>query len=617
MLKKAVTDRLLLLAILPLASCFLLLASGFLLPPPALAQSKTFVWERLDVEITVLPNGDFLVQETQVILFTSGTFTFGYRAIPADRLDSISDVEVWEDGQPCRVSVTQEEKEYRIRWEMAAPRSNSRHTYVVRYRVHGGLRYYSGGDQLWWKAVFPDRTFPVLESTVTVHLPEGAVAEKAAADFAQATVSGLGTDTVVFTAQEVLDPGQEMEVRVQFPHGVVAGSAPTWQVMEDAKPLINLGFGVLGALFAIGGPLLVLLLWYLRGRDPVVKLPTDYLTEPPSDAPPGVAGALVDEKVDMQDILATLIDLARRGYLQIEEQTARGLLFTSSDFIFRRTDKPDDDLLPYEKTLLDRLVGRKGERRLDELKNRFYTVVPEIQKGIYQQLVRRGYFRTSPDAVRSRYTGLGVGMLVLVAFLGCGAGALMEISGAAICPFLGLGATAVVLLIAGRHMPVKTPKGAEAMARWRAFKRYLQEMEKYTDVQAATDQFEKYLPYAIAFGIDRTWVQRFTRLEGTPMPVWYIPSPVYYGGRPYAAAGRGPGLAAPAPAEGMEMPSLDRMSRGLGASLDAFSRGLGSMLDSAGSVFISRPSSAGGGWSGGFGGGGRGGGGGGGGGGFG
>ncbi|MFN3762946.1 MAG: DUF2207 domain-containing protein, partial [Anaerolineae bacterium] len=132
------------------ATCFLLLASCFLLSPPALAQSKTFVWERLDVEITVLKSGDFLVQETQVIRFTSGTFTYGYRAIPASRLTSISDVGVWEDGQPCQVSVTKKEGEYRIRWEMPAPRANSRHTYVVRYRVHGGLRYYDGGDQLWW-----------------------------------------------------------------------------------------------------------------------------------------------------------------------------------------------------------------------------------------------------------------------------------------------------------------------------------------------------------------------------------------------------------------------------------------------------------------------------------
>ncbi len=505
MLEKIAPDRLLHLAFLPLALlllAFLLLASCFLHPAPASAQSKTFVWERLDVEITVLENGDFLVQETQVIQFTSGTFTFGYRAIPAQRLNSIGDVRVWEDGQPCRVSVTKEEGEYRIRWEMNAPRSDSRHIYIVRYLVHGGLRYYDGGDQLWWKAVFPDRSFPVLASTVTVRLPEGAVAEKAAAYFAEATVSGIGTNTVVFTAQEVLDPGQEMEVRVQFPHGVVKGSAPAWQVAEDAKPLINLGLGVLGGLFAIGGPMLVLLLWYLRGRDPAVKLPTDYLTEPPSDAPPGVAGALVDEKADMQDILATLVDLARRGYLQIEERATRGMLTTSSDFTFRRTDKPDDDLLPYEKTLLSKLFGRKTERRLSDLKNKFYQAIPEIQKGIYEQLVRRGYFRTSPEAVRSRYTGLGVGALILLGILGfCGIAAdVLQNAGAAVCPLLGLGVTAVALIVVGQHMPVKTRKGAEEAARWRGLQRYFPGGGKKNHGRGGTRPVGKELPGAHAGG---------------------------------------------------------------------------------------------------------------------
>ncbi len=577
----------------------LLLSLTLILTLPVSAQSKTFVWERLDVEITVLPDGAFLVQETQVIRFTSGTFTYGYRAVPANRLTSISDVQVWEDGQECRTSVTKEESEYRIRWEMPQPRSNSRHTYVIRYVVHGGLRYYEGGDQLWWKAVFPDRTFPVLASTVTVHLPEGAVAEKAAAYFAEATVSGIGTNTVVFTAQEVLDPGQEMEVRVQFPHGVVKGSAPGWQRAEDLKPMMDLGLGVLGALFVIGGPLFMVLLWYVRGRDPHVELPTDYLTEPPSDAPPGVAGALVDERADLQDVLATVVDLARRGYLEIEEIATRRFTGTPSDFIFRRTDKPVDDLLPYEQLLLEKLVGRKGERRLSSLKNQFYQTLPEIQKGIYEQLVRRGYFRARPDKVRARYVGLGAVLLFLVFFAGfCVIGTVMQTTGVAICPIIGLGVTAVSMMIIGQHMPVKTRRGAEEAARWRAFKQYLQEVQRYTDVREATDQFEKYLPYAIAFGVDRSWINRFSRVEGVPAPVWYIPVPTY-AGQPYGGSGvRPPGLASPAGGPGA-MPSLDSMSRGLGASLDSISRGLGAMLDTAGSVFVSAPRSSGGGggWS--------------------
>ncbi|HIE37984.1 MAG TPA: DUF2207 domain-containing protein, partial [Anaerolineales bacterium] len=556
---------------------------------PAHAQTKTLYWERMDVDITILPDGSFLVEETQVIVFTSGTFTYGYRSIPTDRLTAVTDVAVWEDGQPCRWTTDEEDGEFQIRWDLLEPRQDSRHTYTLRYLVHGGLRYYDGGDQLWWKAVFPDRSFPVNGSTVTVHLPEGATAELAQAYFTEATVSGIGTSTVVFTAQESIDPGQEFEVRVQFPHGVVAGSPAAWQRVEDSKPIVNLLMGLLGGLLLVGGPAMLLLLWYVRGRDPYVEIPTDYLTEPPSDAPPAVAGTLVDEKADMQDVLATIIDLARRGYLEIEESPIRGLFVSSYDCIFRRTDKPDDDLLPYEKYLLRRLVGRRSGRRMSSLRNRFYTAIPKIQERLYNEVVRRGYFRTRPDRVRKAYTGTGTAILFVVfpaSF--CLMSALSQYTSTAICPMIGLGATAVTLIVIGRFMPTKTRKGAEEAARWRAFKRYLEQIEQYTDLQEATDQFEKYLPYAIAFGLDRTWTRKFSRIETTPVPAWYIPVPVPVGGRYSTSGGRGSGLSSPSPP-----PSLDGMSRGLGTSLDAMSRGLGKMLDAAGSTLASRPSSSG------------------------
>ena len=65
----------------------------------AYAQDKTYHWERFDVTIAVQPNGDFVVEETQAIAFTSGEFRFGYRNIPTDRLEQITDVQVWEGNR--------------------------------------------------------------------------------------------------------------------------------------------------------------------------------------------------------------------------------------------------------------------------------------------------------------------------------------------------------------------------------------------------------------------------------------------------------------------------------------------------------------------------------------
>nr|HID15013.1 DUF2207 domain-containing protein [Anaerolineae bacterium] len=580
----------------------------------ARAQSKTLYWERFDVNITVLPNGDFIVEEIQEIVFTSGEFHYGYRTIPMDRLENITGVEVWEGnrqyeqgyGDDYTFHTYVDEGDFTIKWYFPYT-SNSSHTFTLRYTVQGGLRYYEDGDQLYWKAVFADRDFPVYGSIVTVHLPEGATADPVAAYSTEASIAGRGESTVVFTAQETLDPGQEFEVRVQFPHGIVQGSPPSWQAAYDRKaqygPVLSLVLGLTGALALIGGPLFLLLLWYLRGRDPQVVLPAAYLPEPPSDDPPGVAGTLVDEKADMQDIIATLVDLARRGYLTIEEERRSGFFgATDFDFTFRRTDKPADGLLPYERTLLRRIFGGRTERRMSSLRNRFYTAIPRIKDQLYKETVKRRYFRASPDKVRKRYTGLGVALLVGAIAGGiCLMALLSEYTGAVICPFIGIGATAIGMIIVGQWMPAKTRKGAKQAAWWGAFKRYLAEIERYTDLSQATDVFEKYLPYAIAFGLDRSWVRKFSRLETAqvPIPVWYVPMPIYTGG-----GRRAPGLGRAA--DGGAAPSLDSAARGLGAGLDRISTGLGRMLDSAASTLASAPRSSGGG--GGFSGGGFGGG---------
>jgi len=62
----------------------------------AQAQDQSLYWERFDVNVTVLPSGDFVVEEVQEIVFTSGEFHFGYRSIPTDRLENITGV--WDEG---------------------------------------------------------------------------------------------------------------------------------------------------------------------------------------------------------------------------------------------------------------------------------------------------------------------------------------------------------------------------------------------------------------------------------------------------------------------------------------------------------------------------------------
>lgn len=604
----------------------------------AQAQDKSLYWQRYDVNLTVQLNSDMLVEEIQQIRFTSGVFRFGFASIPTDRVEAITDVsvsELTETGERAyRRGSSREygfvvwitEKAVEVTWYFP-PTSNSTHTYILRYRVVGGLRFYEGGDQVWWKAIAPDHNFPIQSSRVTVTLPKAFGREELLSESygAPAEISYGPDGQVVFNAQNI-PADTELEVRVQFPHGVVQGEPPAWQASFDRRqqygPLFSVVFGGLGLALAVGGPLAIYLLWHSRGRDRPTAIVPEYVSEPPSDLPAGIVGTLIDENVDMKDIVASILDLARRGALRIEEQKRAGFLGigSGSDFVFHLVDR-SKATRRFERTLLDKLFqGGNNECKLSELRNKFYTIIPQLKGELYEEVVRAGFFPVSPQSTRRKWIALGVFGLVVSGVLAFALLALLgDYSPWVACPGASLAASMIGLMIVGMAMPRKTPQGAEEAAKWLAFKRYLETIEQHADLQVVKDKFEEFLPYAMAFGLERRLIQQFSAVDA-PAPSWW--GPVYVPGRvhPYSVGspggGSSPASGPPGPlaGEGGGAPSLAGMSRGIGASLASMSAGLGDLLNSAGSVLTSAPSSSSrsgrGGWSGGgFGGGGGGGGG--------
>ncbi len=576
---------------------------------PSLAQSKSLEWLRLDTEITVEPNGDLSIVETNVIRFTSGTFTFGFRDIDMQRLTAVRDVAVFEGDQPLRVETGITDGFFRIKYYFASPATNEERTFVLRYTVQGAVRYYEEGDQVWWAAVYADRNgFPVRNARAVVYLPPGAVAENAAVYGVPAAVSGVGERVVVAEAQSAVPNGAVMEIRVQFPHGVISGSPPPWQERFDAqrqfeetqKPLFNLIALLVTLLLLFGGPALAAALYVLGGRDPNVGLVAEYLTEPPP-IPPGLAGVLVDERADMQDILATLADLGRRGVIAIREGE------NGAGWVIERGPHFNlADLQPYEAALVRAFNLQNAQScTLSSLRNQFYKQIPRIQRLLYQALVRAGYYKRSPEQVRETFSALANLLIGLALVGGCFASAILsELTDFALGIPLGLFVTGVAFSVIAPHMPVRTRKGAEMRMRAEAFKRYLANLEKYTQVQQAKDLFERYLPWAVAFGLKQSWIHRFAQLKDPPpVPGWYAPLgfPRPYDPSPqprqptsvptakglYTPRAPVPDVSDVARAEGV--PSIESLEKGLGASLGNLEHKLSSMFDSVSTTLTSQP----------------------------
>ena len=357
----------------------------------AFAQEKTLLWERFDVDIIIRRDSSFEVTEHQTIRFSRGTFTFGYRDIPKQYFSSLDDWSLTDGSgnsyrqasngkEPYTFTVTDKGSRYVVYWYFPVM-ANQSETFTLAYTVRGGLRYYEGGDQLWWKAIYGDRSFPVQAGRVNVVAPVAIHEWAAYTNKGEAWEDARGVASasrlesgreIAFALDRGLAPGEAFEVRVEFTPGVVAGEPQPWQTRADAEaaardaavlfrarwgPMLTLVFGALGLLFLLGGPAALYLLWYRLGRDKPVDLVADYLPEPPDDLAPGVVGTLLDEQADMQDIIATLVDLAQRKVISItEEKTDK--FQVARDFIYRYENR-ELPVSSIERLLLDSLFERK------------------------------------------------------------------------------------------------------------------------------------------------------------------------------------------------------------------------------------------------------------------
>jgi len=527
---------------------------------------RSAVWDRFDVTLDLNQDGSYHVVERQAIEFEGGPFTTGFADIPMGRIDAIENVVVREETPSGTITYKKSSccgdfaspGEYTrgrngaytsIVWGFK-PTYDQTRTFLLEYDVIGALRVYlenvPPNQQIWWTAIGKEATdvAPVRAASMTIRLPEevnpaNVVMSVDDVKVDPTQVGNYTTDGQTWSwSKSDLREGDEFLVRLQFPP-IVQATPPKWQQADDERrrkaeqaeerqAVLNSMFLGAGLLGLVGGGLAIYGLWYLRGRDPYTGVVADFLPQPPDDLPPGAAGALVDEVVHQRDIVATLVDLSRRGVIEMTETSAVGL---GSDVQVKLVD-PAAPLAPFEKEALNAIFNWKLEAgtttNLWKASAAFAQLAPGVRSLLYEELVRRGYFESSPEATRTNWRNRALRAIVLLPIVGLVVWLIF---------FRGVGwfwfmlavveVMAIVIYLISGALPRKSQAGAEAAAKWRAFRRYLEGIEKYEKVAEQRQIFDSYLPYAIAFGLEQSWVGAFANAE-TPAPRWY--APVWRGG---------------------------------------------------------------------------------------
>jgi uncharacterized membrane protein YgcG len=262
--------------------------------------------------------------------------------------------------------------------------------------------------------------------------------------------------------------------------------------------------------------------WFYRGRDLQGKGSIVVNYEPPDGLSPAEVGTLIDERVDLRDISAVIIDLAARGYLTIKELPSKSMFSSRMDYQFSRGKVPGG-LKPFETEIYGMLFKDRNEVLMSELETKFYPVIGKVKQSLYRGLSQAGYFAGDPSTVRGTFLGLGLFALALV--LGTAAAVQFWMIGRVfMVPIVLTGVlSAIVVVVTSRVMPRKTRKGRIAWEQIKGLEEYIRRAE-VDDIQAQDRRgiFERLLPYAIILGLSNRWAKAFADLYTQP-PNWYQP----------------------------------------------------------------------------------------------
>jgi hypothetical protein len=190
----------------------------------------------LPVQIDVQANGDMLVTETQKYVFTGPYSNERYRYILLEKIDGIDQIEVYEGDEKLPFTKNIKNNQQWIKWrhELNPPES---HTFVLKYRIVGGIQIHDKEDWIYVKAIFKGRAASINSGKVVVRLP-GALAGKIIRlkkAGVPAEARKIDEQAVEFIAIGAMPPGKELKVGVVVPHGILKFEMPRWQQSYLAK----------------------------------------------------------------------------------------------------------------------------------------------------------------------------------------------------------------------------------------------------------------------------------------------------------------------------------------------------------------------------------------------
>jgi len=368
-----------------------------------------------------------------------------------------------------------------------------------------------------------DYDYDIASSTVTVRYPAGMTRQGEPEVLAGKADFAAGGNQVVFT-QGNLSAGDPLVVRLSFPPGSFVGAPPAWQTQQEAQNRWSWAWIAAAVATLVGG--LAAIFAGMRGFAQTTRKTDLLLHKPPADIPPALAGWLFNQSITWPHGLATLLDLAGRGVVAIDEATEKKW-YRSADFLITLLKQPTD-ARPHERALLDLLfTGRSGAPQ-DAVKmsdmgrlitsSRWKTYTESLEAEADAQ----GLISAEAKGRRNRFLVWGVMLLflalavLLLTFLFGSMFGFWPFVLAAAVALLGL-----VAFIAGAAISPLSDRGAKLAETFAPFRRFIEQVSRGKMDVPDPAYYEAHLPYAAAFGYAVPWVKKQVDEGYSAVPAYF------------------------------------------------------------------------------------------------
>ncbi len=390
------------------------------------------------------------------------------------------------------------------------------HTYTIRYATDRAIGFFDDHDELYWNITGNGWEVPIEQASLSFALPNGVEATKVTtacftgaygSTEASCKTKATGGD-LAFLSTRVLEPYEGMTVVYGFPKGTFPAPTTQEKIMMLVRDNLPLFFPIIA--FAI-----MFYLWWTRGRDPQPGTVIPEYDPPQKLAPALIGASMTNGSVPQRTVTATIIDLARRGYLKIDFGEKKGLFGTSQTFTFVKQKDVEVDIPDYDRHIFEGLFKGGDKQSVSELSDgKFYTTVTTFTSDVARRISGMKIFHANPGGVRTLYIifGIVITTLLFVFTASNGLGAFCAV------------VTGLVICIFGWFMPKRTAEGIKLYTDILGFKWFLSVTEKdrmdfHNAPERTPKQFQELLPYAIVFGVENKWAAQFASMN-IPPPDW-------------------------------------------------------------------------------------------------